>query len=257
VRARPERYRKDDLLTATRPDPTALRVATFNIRHASRTTQRGSRRRLRTAVQMLDVDILGLQEVDRFHARSGFADQVKVARRASRADGSAFALARWHWGGRYGNALVVRGRIVDHETVPLPRPAKTERRVALVALVDVLGVSASVVVAHLHNDDAPTAHRQLDFALEQLTALPRPWVFLADVNLDRDRFEPVVRAAGFDLPPVTLTTPWQTPRRQIDCVAVAGLDIVGAQAPLTVTSDHRPIVVDLTTRPGLAEFPSE
>jgi endonuclease/exonuclease/phosphatase family metal-dependent hydrolase len=244
------------VLTATWVGPTALRVATFNIRHGSRTSQRGSRRRLRTAVQMLDVDVLGLQEVDRFHARSGFADQVKVARRV-RADGSAFALARWHFGGRYGNALAVRGRIVEHETVPLPRPARTERRVALVALVDVNGVTASVVVAHLHNDDAPTARRQLDFALEQLTALPRPWVFLADVNLDRDHFEPVLTAAGFDVPPVTLTVPWQTPHRQIDCVAVSGLDIVGASAPLTPTSDHRPIVADLMTRPGLAELPSE
>lgn len=242
------------MLTATGLGSTTLRVATFNIRHGSRTSQRGSRRRLRTAVQMLDVGILGLQEVDRFHARSGFADQVKVVRRAMRAEESAFALARWHWGGRYGNALAVRGRIVDHETVLLPRPAKTERRVALVALVEVNGAKVSTVVAHLHNDDAPTARRQLDFALEQLTALPRPWLFLADVNLDREDFEPVLRATGFDLPPLTLTTPWQTPRRQIDCVAVAGLDIVGAQAPLTATSDHRPIVVDLATSPGL---PSE
>jgi endonuclease/exonuclease/phosphatase family metal-dependent hydrolase len=236
------------VLTATSLGPVSLRAATFNIRHGSRTSQRGNRRRLRTAVQMLDVDVLGLQEVDRFHPRSGLADQVKVARRALRADGSAFAFARWHWGGRYGNALVVRGQVIDHETVPLPRSPRTERRVALVALVDVKGVRASVVVAHLHNDDTPTARRQLDFVIEQLTALPRPWMFLADVNLDRDRLEPVMRAAGLDLPPVTLTVPWQTPRRQIDCVAVAGLDIVGAHAPLTPTSDHRPIVVELMTR---------
>jgi endonuclease/exonuclease/phosphatase family metal-dependent hydrolase len=232
-------------------DPTALRVATFNIRHGSRTTQRGSRRRLRTAVQMLDVDVLGLQEVDRFHIRSGFADQVAVARRAARADESAFALARWHLGGRYGNALAVRGRIVDHETVLLPRPGRTERRVALVALVDVKGVTASVVLTHLHNDDAPTAYGQLAFVLERLTALPRPWLLLGDLNLDRDQFEPVLHAAGLDVPALTLTVPWQTPVRQIDCVAVAGLDIVGARAPLTPTSDHRPIVADLMTRPGI------
>jgi endonuclease/exonuclease/phosphatase family metal-dependent hydrolase len=229
-------------------------VATFNIRHGSRTSQLGSRRRLRTAVQMLDVDVLGLQEVDRFNIRSFFADQVAVARHALRADASTFAMARWRFGGRYGNALLVRGRIIDHETVPLPRPASTERRVALVALVEMKGVTASAVVTHLHNDDEPAARQQLDFVLAQLTALPHPWLLLADMNLDREEFEPILRAVGLDLPPVTPSVPWQTPRRQIDCLAVAGFDIVDALAPLTSTSDHRPIVADLLTRPGPADL---
>jgi endonuclease/exonuclease/phosphatase family metal-dependent hydrolase len=233
-----------------------LRVATFNIRHASRATQRGSRRRLRTAIQMLDVDVLGLQEVDRFHVRSGFADQVAVARQAAGAESSAFGLARWHWGGRYGNALVVRGQIVDHETAPLPRPADTERRAALVALVDVHGVRISVAVTHLQNDNERTARRQLDVVLERLVGLPKPWVLLGDLNLGREQFQPVLRAAGLDLPEETLTVPWQTPQRQIDCVAVAGLDITGARAPLAPTSDHRPIVAELATRPGIARLDS-
>jgi endonuclease/exonuclease/phosphatase family metal-dependent hydrolase len=163
-------------------------------------------------------------------------------------------MARWRFGGRYGNALLVRGRIIDHETVPLPRPASTERRVALVALVEMKGVTASAVVTHLHNDDEPAARQQLDFVLAQLTALPHPWLLLADMNLDREEFEPIVRAVGLDLPPVTPSVPWQTPRRQIDCLAVAGFDIVDALAPLTSTSDHRPIVADLLTRPGPADL---
>jgi endonuclease/exonuclease/phosphatase family metal-dependent hydrolase len=231
-------------------------VATFNLRHASRSTQFGSRRALRAAVHMLDVDVLGLQEVDRFNIRSCFADQAAAARRALHGGGSAFALARRHLGGQYGNALVVRGRVVGHEAMPLPHPVGTERRVALVANVDVRGVTASVVVTHLHNDDEPTALGQLDAVLERLTTMARPWLLLADLNLDRDRFEPRLHDAGLTLPPLTLTVPWDTPRRQIDCVAVAGVDISGARAPLTATSDHRPIVADLTTRPGIAEFPT-
>jgi endonuclease/exonuclease/phosphatase family metal-dependent hydrolase len=262
VQARRERYRERCRRAWAHErggfptDPTALHVATFNIRHASRATQFGSSRALRTAVRTLDVDVLGLQEVDRFNIRSWFADQVAVARRALAGGASAFAPARRHLGGQYGNALVVCGRVVDHETMPLPRPAGTEPRVALVATVDVRGVTASVVVTHLHNDDEPTALIQLDAVLGRLTAMARPWLLLADLNLDRERFEPVLQDAGLVLPPLTLTVPWDSPRRQIDCVAAAGLDVAGARAPLMATSDHRPIVADLTTRPGIAEFPT-
>lgn len=222
-----------------------LRAATFNLKHGARPGAIAlpwrSLGRLRASVRALDADVIGLQEVDRFVARSWFGDQARTCARSAGASAHRFAAARWLLGGRYGNALVVRGEVRSSETVALPRPARSEARVALIADIVVRETALTAVSTHLHNDEAVAAE-QLVALLAVLATRPRPLLLLGDLNLGRDDFAPVLAADHFDVGPETPSFPWRDPLVQIDVVAVAGGSITGASAPMVATSDHRPIV---------------
>lgn len=192
-------------------------------------------------MQALDADVVGLQEVDRYVVRSWFADQGRACARSAGAPDYRFGRARWLLGGRYGNALAVRGEVRSSETVALPRPTGTEARVALIADVVVRQVSLTAVSTHLHNDEAVAAE-QLVALLAVLATRPRPLLLLGDLNLGRDDFAPVLAADHFDVGPETPSFPWRDPLVQIDVVAVAGGSVADASAPLVAISDHRPIV---------------
>src|SRR4051812_10209294 len=93
-----------------------IRAATFNMRHgalAPPKAWRGHPSLVRQSLGELDVDILALQEVDRYVWRSGFQDQLKAAKRATGMQAAFFARTVFEQGGLYGNALLVRGEITD------------------------------------------------------------------------------------------------------------------------------------------------
>jgi endonuclease/exonuclease/phosphatase family metal-dependent hydrolase len=236
----------------------SVTVATFNIRHGATTAGPVRARALATACAALDVDILGLQEVDRRRRRSWMRDQAGVVARrlgARRLYGPAL-----HRGvGEYGNALIARGTISDAEVRRLPGGDDRQTRVAILGRVTVGELEVSVAVTHLQHwpprlrhlpDEAPA---QLDAVLEWLSARPGPRLLLGDLNLVPDRAEPMMRAAGFDVAPTGPTFPAERPRVRVDYVAVDGLAITNAVvAPATGVSDHRPVVAELrATRDSL------
>lgn len=119
-----------------------MRLATFNLMHG-RSLQDGQvvAERVRDAIAALDVDVLGLQEVDRGQPRSGHADLTALAAEGLRAPYSRFCpavigtpgenfrgateadLADWpaHDGRpEYGVALVSRWPVVRWRTARLP-----------------------------------------------------------------------------------------------------------------------------------------
>jgi endonuclease/exonuclease/phosphatase family metal-dependent hydrolase len=230
-----------------------LRVATFNIRHGSAGPGRESDLvRLGVALVELDADVVGLQEVDRWAGRSGGVDQAAVLAAAAGADhhhGVAHLLPD---GGRYGNAVLVRGRIERLEDLPLPGGG--EPRAAVVALVSAGadGHRTTVVVTHLQHaggQPRPTAEVQLEWLLERVAAVEGPLVVLADFNLPPSAVAPRARAVGLvavDAPP---GFPARRPNRTIDGVLVRGWDPVGVDVPPVTVSDHRPLVVDLAPTP--------
>src|SRR6266545_5861292 len=106
-----------------------LRVATWNCQHG-----RPAPAKIGESVALLDVDVLAMQEVDRNTRRVGGRDLAHTAREAFEAElvwAPALSLGD---GGDYGNALLVRGEVLDSEVVVLPgrRRRGSEPRVALV-----------------------------------------------------------------------------------------------------------------------------
>src|SRR6188472_3297559 len=103
-----------------------FRLATYNIHHGAPAGRGVDHRGLVAACRGLDADVLALQEVDRRAWRSHLVDQPgRIA---------------WNLGmhhrfdpnrslgllGRYGNALLSRGRILDVEHLVLPTPPPLE-----------------------------------------------------------------------------------------------------------------------------------
>ncbi len=229
-----------------------LRVATFNVRRGTDARDRVRLGALARACAALDADILGLQEVVRGRRSTWYLDQgAIVARRARARHVSGPAVRRSRLRG-YGNSLVVRGQLLDHRVLDLPRDPTREPRAAIVARVLVRGFEVSVGVTHLQH--WPKRHRHLPHdAPEQLRALlhalrarPAPRLLLGDLNLEPDVAGPILAAAGFTRAEHGPTFPADEPRATVDHIAVDDLVVVRAevadQAPI---SDHRAVVAEL------------
>ena len=203
------------------------------------------------SVTSLGADVVALQEVDSRTVRSWFLDQPSIAARASGLR-PLFASARSIGpGGRYGNALLVRGEVRAVRTLELPWTG--ERRVALIAEVELPGGRATVVSTHLQNrrGSAPSqAPQQLEHLVGALRSWPAPVVLMGDLNLRDDRVLPILDGAGFDTARGGPTFPSDAPRIEIDWIAVQGFRVDRTEVPDLRSSDHRPLVADLSPIQG-------
>jgi endonuclease/exonuclease/phosphatase family metal-dependent hydrolase len=215
--------------------PLTLRLATFNIQHGKTPAGRVDIKLLATACAALEADVLSLQEVDDGLRRSRDTD---TAATVAEACGMAhvFGPAIEVRGGRYGNALLVRGEIDDVDVIPLE---DTEPRSGIVATAVVHGHRLSVCATHLGLRGQATA--QLPVLLDALRARPAPRVLLGDLNLHPED----VVAPGFTRVEAGPTFPAKAPRREIDHVLLDGLVATAAVVVPLPVSDHRALVVEV------------
>lgn len=227
-----------------------LRLATFNVQHGRRPDGQVDVGLLGRVCAALDADVLALQEVDVGGSRSGEVDEgAAVAATTGLAAAFGCCLVRRD-GGRYGNALLARGRIEDVEVLALPRVRTDgEDRCAVLARVEVDGpVSVlSVVTCHLslHPEEAQA---QLAATAAALLGRVGPHVLLGDYNLGPSVASAVVGPFGLTLAAGGPTFPASHPRRRIDHVAVRGLSVEAVVVPAVPVSDHRPLVVEVRER---------
>jgi endonuclease/exonuclease/phosphatase family metal-dependent hydrolase len=259
-----------------------MRLATFNLMHGrSLSDGRVDPDRLRRAVVDLDVDVLGMQEVDRDQPRSGGADLAAVAAAAlgervahrfvpavtgtpgerfravtaaDPGDGEphyGIALAtRWpvrRWEITYLPAAPVRSPVF----VPGPRGGVVllddEPRVLLAAVVDTPNGPLTVATTHLSFVPGWNVH-QLRRAVRALRALPAPRILLGDLNLP-GRLAGLV--SGWRMLARAATYPSPAPKVQFDHVLLdrRGAGDLGAarsvDTPAVALSDHRPLIVQL------------
>ena len=224
-----------------------MRIVTFNVQHGRTPAGPVDTAALADHCAGLHADVLALQEVDAGVRRSGGVDQGAAVARAAGMVVVFGAARRLGFRGRYGNVLLVRGRIHDAETVPLPRGVRREPRIALVASVEVGDRRLSAAATHLSTDRGD-ALVQLAALLDVLSRRPPPRLVLGDLNLRPDAAVPVLEAAGFAVAATgDPTYPASGPFLRIDHVAVQGLEIgrveVLEAAPV---SDHRPLGVEVS-----------
>jgi endonuclease/exonuclease/phosphatase family metal-dependent hydrolase len=223
-----------------------LRIATFNLRHG----RVGAHWpflpwRLRQGINLLDADVAGLQELDRRVVRTWFVDQPALCARTAGATAHVFGAARsFGPGGRYGNALLTRGDLLEHKVEPLPHRAGTEPRVAIVATVATRAGTITVANTHLQNDTAQAAE-QLEALLELLEPEPPPKVLMGDLNLRTHEVAPRVAAAGWDLAGGADSSPAKRPYQRIDHIATVGFTIERVEVPAAPVSDHRPVIATM------------
>lgn len=195
---------------------------------------------------MLDVDVLGVQEVERRVIRSWFADQpAQIARALGAAGTVRYAPARrFAVIGSDGVALCVSGVIQKTRIVELPRENAVQRRVAVIARAVVGDVVMTAATTHLHND-APVARRQLEALLDELSTEPAPRLLLGDLNLRPEDVASPLRAAGFATVEAGPTEPAWAPMQRIDHIALDGFGAGTVSVPAVPVSDHRPLVVEV------------
>jgi endonuclease/exonuclease/phosphatase family metal-dependent hydrolase len=218
---------------------------------------------IRALVLQASPDLVLLQEVDRGTARSGKVDQVTVLGDATRYD-TAFAPSLSAYdGGEYGIAVLSRGGIGYHLTVPLPvSPVETraggshEPRVALLVFAQVRGSSWRLIDTHLDPADGPARAQEsaqlADLARQQLAGTTN-LVAGGDLNVTPDNpvHETIVRAGLHDAWTECgsgdgFTYPADKPGKRIDYLFLSADVHCGTARVLdSAVSDHRPLLVTL------------
>jgi endonuclease/exonuclease/phosphatase family metal-dependent hydrolase len=204
-----------------------------------------------------------LQEVDRHVWRSWFADLLGRAQ-GTTYDAAAFGRAMGanlvsliNPGGQYGIALLVKGEILSHATVPLTgdhvrlpfgrrRNVAPEPRVAMFNEVRLRnGVTLSAANTHVGGPRRPDFMRTV---AGHLDGLPGPRVLLGDTNARRGQvvgWLSEVSSLQVAPAPAGLAADY----RQSDHVAVDGLEVRSVAAHWTAISDHPVVVADLAEPP--------
>ncbi len=123
-----------------------IRMATYNIHSAINPDGVVDIEAVVEEIRQMDVDVIGLQEVDKFIYRSGFDNQAKTI-----ADSLGMNYAYGETinilGIKYGNALLTKHRIIDWSNIRVP--GFREPRGLLRCKLDINGVHYNVFVTHL------------------------------------------------------------------------------------------------------------
>ncbi|MGH7652855.1 MAG: endonuclease/exonuclease/phosphatase family protein [Gemmatimonadaceae bacterium] len=238
-----------------------LRVMTYNIRSGN-----GDLSGTVQAIQASAPDVVGLQEVDVHWAeRSNFVDQaaalgeqlhmqVRFARiyqlPGARAQDpprefgvallSKFPILDWT------NHVITRHSTQDSTAAPSPMPGFLE------ATLDVRGTRLRVFDTHLdYRSDPHVRAQQVSETLAYIGVPSAPTLLFGDLNAppDAPEIQPLLERLHDSWPQSAgpgLTDPADHPRNRIDYVLVSKhFSVRGVSVPVTLASDHRPVVVDL------------
>jgi len=224
-----------------------LRVATWNIHMGRGSDGRRDLERVARIIRDLDVDCIGLQEVDNRHAaEADDLSRLAVATGMQAVAGPTMARPE----GDYGNALLSRWpvtRVARHDLSVTGR----EPRGLLYAAIDWRGGTVEVAVTHLGL--RPFERRQqVERLLELLPAgQARPLLLLGDFNewlLWGRPLRWLHRRFGRAPAPATFPARW--PLIHLDHILAAGplrlLRVRAVGTKLTrAASDHLPVVADI------------
>lgn len=238
-----------------------LRVMTYNIRSGN-----GNLAGTADAIRASAPDLLALQEVDvHWSERSSFVDQASALGEQLHMQ---LRFARiYQFAGaapedpprEFGVALLSKFPILDwsnhiisrlstQETNPVPAPLPG----FLEARIDVGGVPVRVFNTHLdYRSDPGVRGQQVAEMLAYIGDASAPTLLFGDLNAppDAPEIQPLLARLRDAWPSSAgpgLTDPADEPRKRIDYVlASKQFRVLSASVPVTLASDHRPVVADL------------
>lgn len=249
-----------------------LRVMSYNILHGAGTDGVFDLDRTAAAIRAEHPDVVGLQEVDQtWDVRSNFVDEPAALAKALHMHvffGPIYDLPPLTAGApdrRYGVAILSRYPIVhavDHEITRLstqdPNPVPALAPGFPEAVIAVRGALVHVFDTHLDYRADPSV-RQLQVAdtVRIMRAAGGQQVLVGDFNATWDAPELaglhdiLIDAWTATGQPGGETYPAEAPDTRIDHVTVTpGVGIGQAAVPVTLASDHRPVVADLVVSRG-------
>ncbi|MGE5417317.1 MAG: endonuclease/exonuclease/phosphatase family protein [Acidobacteriota bacterium] len=157
-----------------------VRVATYNIRSGEGIDGRVDIARIARVIGDMDVDIIGLQEVDRNWRRS---QNIYQARYLAKALGMHYVYgpALTRGSAQYGNAVLSRYPILSSQVHPLA--SYRENRAVLQAVIDVSGHILNFTVTHLGLSLQERLWHIRDI-IKPLLITDDPLVLVGDFNCD-------------------------------------------------------------------------
>lgn len=240
-----------------------LRVLTFNILTGHDLYGRLDLGRTADVIAATEPDVVGLQEVDRHYAeRSEYADQTaELADRLGWSGEFSPGLDSDPEPGRsqrrqFGDAILTPHRIVRFtahrlENLPSDDPGLETRGVGHAEL-EIAGRRLQVFNTHLDHRWPEHRQHQAQQVRALIDATAGPAVVTGDFNAAREDAEVEIIGSGFadaaaDLDPqAALTFPSDVPNRRLDYVFARELRPVRAAVLNVRTSDHRPLLAELS-----------
>ncbi len=161
------------------PPKGSLRVMTFNIRHGKGLNGKVSLRPIAAEIRRSGADVVALQEVDRFHPRSGFRDQIRKLGRMLDMEWC-FAPSLKFGYSEYGNAFLSSFPIL-RRSVEYMRGLQERRSILQIV------ISAGKKPLRLFNTHlgvlAADRQRQFNWMMRSLEKNEPPLLLMGDFNM--------------------------------------------------------------------------
>lgn len=205
--------------------------------------------RLRRSLSSLEVDLIGLQEVDNGMFRSKRADLAAVAGSCLGGDFHFGRIRRRFDLGLYGNAFATRSaklRNIDNHRLYRHR-FWNEKRNVLSCSLELGGKSWRIANTHLalHRNES---EKQLRYILSSMPA-DGPSVVMGDFNRRPHEVVDIATDFGFTCAETGPTYSSTDPQICIDWILVRNAEVVSTAVKSLEVSDHRAIVAELRAYP--------
>ena len=230
-----------------------MKIMSFNTQHCLNYISREIDFELMSqTIKKCEADIVGLNEMRETGEHPAYQAQTKILSELTGLNNYYFAKATYFpEQGPYGNGFLSKYPIVSAETILVPDPdPKTgtkyyETRCLLKAKLE-NGVTVLVIHFGLNTDEQQNAVKTIVEHLED-----EKCILMGDFNVlpDDDVLNPIRErmndtATMFSEP--RLSFPSDSPTRKIDYIFVSkDIEIVSADIPAIVASDHRPHVAEI------------
>lgn len=229
--------------------------------------------RVADVIRAQQPDVVALQEVDRFWARSAYVDQPAALGALLGMEHSCYGANLVHQADthadrphEYGTLILSRFPILECRNTHLPKIVPTnEQRGLLEALINVRGVPVRVYNTHLQHNHAEERALQVRTILDLIGATEEPTILAGDLNarpaaaemqpLYASEFVDAWLAGGNGGPGYTYPADTdREPDRRIDYLFVSPdiavhRTVVALDDATRLAADHLPVVADLTV-PG-------
>jgi|HigsolmetaAR203D_1030402.scaffolds.fasta_scaffold00012_135 endonuclease/exonuclease/phosphatase family metal-dependent hydrolase len=220
-----------------------VRVMTFNIHHAKGLDGRVNLDRIISDIRYGDPDIVALQEVDRFHIRSMFVDQVNEIKKALNMEAFFSPSMYYHGFAEYGNAILSKYALYNCEVILLP--GIKEMRSLLSAKVKIGEVEVTLFTTHLGVLEEERA-MQIPIILDKLQQTKGPAIFLGDLNMTNAHSLLGALIESWKKVPLVHDTGTFYKGAEIDHIFVGPyIEAINAWTIQTESSDHMPVVAEL------------
>lgn len=232
-----------------------MKIMTFNIQHCNNFLENKiDYDIIAQAIKRVDPDVVTLNEVRDAGEREGYEAQTDILSKLCGMEYKYFAKAIdvYDVSSPYGNSILSKNKILTAKTIPIPDPTvrngsrKYESRCILKAKLD-CGLTVLAVHVGLNAEEQELAVETVLKNLED-----EKCVLLGDFNMhpDNERLLPILdkmNDAAEKLSCRKLSFPSDKPTIKIDYIfATPDIEIISADIPEIVASDHRPHVCDIS-----------